>query len=235
MIDHVNEPIFIIIIIIIILRYQIEHHLAMGGDDNPAEALYTFFFRYGAVKHSNPKISSSCRTELSQDMTIETQDGGSIDMKSCFQVENCVTFFGACWRILHKRLSGNFNRKHSILQFIIDAMKLELGRSRCKKQAGSKLREITGENNYQPTNIVSYPPRPSSAVSEKKKTYASAGEEAKELIKGYGQNVETFIPVEEISKQRKESRSSRKKNRKKTRKPVSSVILKSKLKHQRTI
>ncbi|OEU22309.1 hypothetical protein FRACYDRAFT_232464 [Fragilariopsis cylindrus CCMP1102] len=207
----------------VLVASHIEHHLAMGGDDNPAEALYTFFFRYGAVKHSNPKISSSCRTELSQDMIIETQDGGSIDMKSCFQVGNCVTFFGACWRILHKRLSGNLNKKHSVLQFIIDAMKLELDRSRCKKQAGSKLREITGEKNYQPTTIVSYPPRPSSVVSEKKKkAYASAGEEAKELIKGYGQSVETFIPVEQNSKQRKENRSNRKKNKKNRKKAPSS-------------
>jgi len=212
---------------------HIEQHLALGGDDNPAELLYTFFFRYGAVKHSNPKISSLFRTELSQDMVIETQDGGSIDMKSCFQVENCVTVFGTCWRILHKRLSGNFNHNHSILHFIIDAMKLEIGRSKCKKQVGSKLREIIiGENNYEATNIVSYLPRPS---SEQRESDTRDEKEAKELIKGYGQNVETFIPVEDNSKHKTKTRSKKKMKKKKRSgiKPVHSV--KAKSKHRRTV
>ena len=214
---------------------QIERHLALGGDDDPAEALYAFFFRYGAVQHSNPKISSSCRTLLSQTLVLKTQDGGSADMKSCFQIENCITVFEGCWRILQKRLSGNINQKYSIVQFMIDAMKLELGRSQSKKQADSKLREGFGGGKYQKdTQILSYSTAANVGMPREGKKNASGDDEARELIKGYGQNVETFFPVEDISKQRTTTKSNKKKKKKRSdRKPVSSVILKSK--HQRTL
>ena len=155
-------------------------------------------------------------------------------MKSCFQIENCVTVFEACWRMLQKRLSGNFNQNYSILQFMIDAMKLELDRSQSKKQADSKLKEVCGgKKNQKDTNTVSYSTATNVGMPREEKMDANADDEARELIKGYGQNVETFIPVEEISKQRTTTKSKKKKKKRSDRKPVSSVILKSK--HRRTI
>jgi len=200
----------------VLVANHIERHLALGGDDNPAEALYTFFFRYGGVQHSNSKIPSSSRTVLSQTAIIETQDGGSADMKSCFQIENCISIFEACWRMLQKRLKGAFNQKSSIVQYMIDAAKLELGRSQTKKQADMKLREVFGEKIIVDDKKIN--PSLTRAILEirREEKSASLDEEAQELIEGYGQKVETFMPVEETHHKRKRKpRKNRRKQKKK--------------------
>lgn len=200
----------------VLLARHIEQHLALEGDDNPAEILYTFFFRYGAVKHSNPKIPSLCRTALSQNMIIKTQDGGSTDLKSCFKVDDCEALFGACWRLIHKRINGSLNKKHSILQFIIDATKLEIGRSKYKKQVESKLREIDNHKRYRVASVTPISPKQHILQSgQQRRVDTLADREAKELIKGYGQDLETFIPIESFSQKRKRTftRSSKKKKK----------------------
>ena len=182
-----------------------EQHLALGGNDDPAEVLYTFLFRYGAVKHSNSKISRSYRTALSSDMIVQTEDGGSADLKCSFQIDNCITIFESCWRMLQKRLpsNGKFNPKFSILQYMIDAFKLEQGRSRCKKQADFKLRKMLGSVPQKKAYYSTALPR-----EEKKDTVGDL--EARELIKGYGQNVESFLPVEETVQKKNKNKSNKK-------------------------
>jgi hypothetical protein len=185
--------------------FKIEQHLDIGGNDDPAEVLYTFFFRYGAVKHSNPKISSLCRTVLSQNTVIKTKDGVSIDFKNVFQIQSCVIMFEACWRILHKRLNGRFNRHHSMIQYFIDATKLNIVRCKYKKLAESKLREIAGQSFYGPSQ--NYPDREGDGLLDF---------EAIELIKSYGQDVEEFRPYENTSyKRRRNSRTKSKRRKKK--------------------
>jgi len=196
----------------VLVASHIDHHLALGGDDDPAEVLYTFFFRYGGVKHTNSKISSSYRTLLSQDIIIQTDDGGSADMKSCFQIENCITIFETCWRMLQKRLKGNFNKKFSILQYMVDAVKLEHGRSQCKKQADSKLKQVVGGRMH--GRSISYSTTAIAGLPREEKNDGPGDLEARELIKGYGESVETFIPVEELSKKRKTTKSNRRKRHK---------------------
>jgi len=175
----------------VLVASHLEHHLALGGDDKPAEVLYTFLFRYGAVQHSNPKISSSYRTLLSQESVIRTEDGGSVDLKPCFQIGNCITVFAACWRMLQNRLTKNCDGKFSILQFMIDAMKLEIGRSQSKKQAVIK-----------PSKTFSHVTRSYDRTHRDEKKDQIVDNEARALIRGYGQKVETFLPVNENPKKK---------------------------------
>jgi hypothetical protein len=145
-------------------------------------------------------------------MVIETEDGGSINMKSYFQIGNCITVFENCWRMLHKRVNGKFNQKFSILQYMIDAVKLEHGRSQCKKHADSKLRQVLGTRMYQKN--ASYSTTAIAGLPREEKKDSSGDLEALDLIQGYGQSVETFLPVEEFSKNRKTAKSNRKKRHK---------------------
>mmetsp|Transcript_15607 Transcript_15607/g.39261 ORF Transcript_15607/g.39261 Transcript_15607/m.39261 type:complete len:828 (+) Transcript_15607:139-2622(+) len=199
----------------VLVASHIEQHLDMGGADDPAELLYTFLFRYGGVKHMNNKISSSCRTRLSQDLIVQTSDGGSADLKSCFQIENCISVFENCWQMLQKRLKGNFNQRFSILQYMIDASKLEQRRRQCKTAAKNKLPKLFDEGfnarSFSPTASIAGLPR-----EEKKDT--SGDLEARELIKAYGQNVDIFQPVKETStkKGKKKWNKARKKKKQKT-------------------
>jgi hypothetical protein len=151
-------------------------------------------------------------------MVIETEDGGSVNMKSYFQIDNCITVFENCWRILQKRLSGKCNQKFSILQYMIDAVKLEIGRSQCKKQADSKLRQVLGGRMHQKsasysthTTAVAGLPRQEEKKDSSGDLEARGDLEAQDLIKGYGQSVERFMPVEEFSKKRKAAKTTRKK------------------------
>jgi len=189
----------------VLVASHLEQHIELGGDDNPAEALYTFFFRYGAVQHSNPKTPQSFRTLLSQESVIQTTDGGSIDMKPCFQIENCITVFEACWKILERKLSRNSDGKFSILQFMIDAMKLEIGRSQKKKQADIRASKP-------PCHIA----RRSHGAYREEKKEAEVDNEARALILGYGEKVETFLPAPESPKKRAAAKKSKKKKKQKT-------------------
>ena len=195
-----------------------EQHLDMGGTDDPAEVLLTFFFRYGGVKHSNTKISTSCRTHLSQDKVIQTEDGGSADMNSSFQIENCVTIFESCWQILQKRLKGNSDQRFSILQYMIDADKLKQGRSQCKTTVEKKLREVLdGRRNERSFSNSSNASRIPGLPRVEKKD-ASGDLEARDLIRGYGQSFERFMPFSKKRKRSVEESSKKKKKPKKTKK-----------------
>jgi len=198
----------------VLVTSHIERHVASGGsEEDPAEVLYSFFFRYGAVQHSNPKIVSGTRTKLSVDTVVQTEDGGSTDLSYCFQIESCVTLFEACWRILHKKLSGNFNRNHSILQFLVDAMKLELGRSQSKKQVSYKLNAI-GDMDYRRDSDPCLNIGVTRMLPVQKNDIDIEVEEAKELVKSYGQKLDEFLPVETPGKTNKKQKSKKKKRSK---------------------
>ena len=140
-------------------------------------------------------------------------------MKSCFQIENCITVFENCWQILQKRLKGNFNQRFSILQYMIDASKLEQGRRQYKTAAQNKLPKLFDEGfnarSFSPTASIGGLPR-----EEKKDT--SGDLEARELIKGYGQNIDIFQPVKETST--KKGKNNSKKRNKKARKKKKLIL-----------
>jgi hypothetical protein len=192
----------------VLVACHIERHLSLGGSDDPAEALYAFFFRYGSVQHSNPKIASSSRTLLSQNVVVRTEDGGSADMSACFQIENCVSFFESCWRALHKKLSGKFNRNHSILQFLVDALKLELGRSQRKRQASSKFGENEKIDGHFSSKNISI-----TKTNEKRKNELDTDEEVEQLVKSYGG--QTFLPLKETPAKKKPKKTKGRKQNKK--------------------
>eukprot|EP00536_Pseudo-nitzschia_multiseries_P008256 jgi/Psemu1/197686/e_gw1.208.3.1 len=190
----------------VMVASHIEQHLELGGEDTPEEVLYTFLFRYGGVppSHSNHRIDRSLLTPLSQESVIYTSDGGSIDMKPCFQIDNCILVFRECWRILDKKLSRTSDGKFSIVQFLIDAGKLELGRILTKQQADSGAPTGPGTS----SSHFRFPERSNSngngamtmamtmtTFLRDEKKGADSDDEARELIRGYGQNVESFLPV----------------------------------------
>ena len=155
-------------------------------------------------------------------MTIHTQDGGSADMKSCFQIENCVTIFESCWQMLRKRLKGNFNQRFSILQYMIDAEKLRQGRNQCKTTVENKLRQVLGGRILNGQSFPRSPPvsRIPGLPREEKKD-VTGDQEARELIRGYGQSVQRFMPIIEEqpgagAKKRKNPKKNNKKKRPKT-------------------
>merc|ERR1712176_389190 len=106
---------------------------------------------------------------------------------------------GACWRILQKRLQGNLNRKFSILQYMVDAVKLEHARSLCKRNVSRKLQQIFGGRKQgEQFSDSSSAGAGFSREEEKKDTYGDL--EARDLIEGYGQSVEAFMPIDNCSK-----------------------------------
>lgn len=182
----------------------------MGGTDDPAELLFAFFFRYGGVQHSNNKLPPCFRTRLSQYMVVETEDGGCVDLKSCFQIENCETVFEHCWQMLQKRLKGKNNEQFSVLQYMVDAEKLKWARGQCKTKINSRLEVLSRER--QPvaaaTSVAGLP--------RQKKKDTSCNQEARELIQGYGGDVQRFLPVEQpASKKKQKSKKNNKKKRQK--------------------
>lgn len=135
--------------------YQLERHLALGGIDTPGEALLSFFFRYAGFNENhtiNRMVPSSYRTYLKQHEVIQTTDGGSADMKNCFQLEKCITVFRLCFFALHARVNDRFDRSVSMLQYIVDAPNLDDRRGQSSKLALAKMRVISseGESPIQP-------------------------------------------------------------------------------------
>lgn len=151
-------------------------------------------------------------------MTIHTEDGGSADMKSCFQIENCVTIFESCFQMLRKRLKGNFNQKFSVLQYMIDAEKLRQARNQCKTTVEHKLRHVLDGRIPNGRSFLNSPPVSSiPGLPREEKKDITGDQEARELIKGHGQSVQRFMPIEEPgSKKRKNSKKTNKKKRPKT-------------------
>lgn len=128
---------------------QVERHLDSGGGDSPAELLFAFLFRYGSVKHNNRKLNSSIRTNLFKGVVIETTDGGTIDFSACYQMDNCVALFEACWWKLYNKLQrADFNRNHSMLQYVVDSRRLEVDRVQKKMQATDRLKVIFGAEGF---------------------------------------------------------------------------------------
>jgi hypothetical protein len=82
---------------------------------------------------------------------------------------------------------------------MVDAIKLEMGRSQSKKQAEMNLRKVTSQSEI--TNFRPF-------REEKKDTFAN---EARELIAGYGQKVDAFLPGKEICSYERKNKQKKKK------------------------
>ena len=106
---------------------------------------------------------------------------------------------------------------------MIDAVKLEAGRSECKSKCDKKLRQLCGNSQSQSASYTATPAQilglPIPGLPREEKKDASGDLEAQELIRGYGQSVERFMPVEEPSskkrkkKQKKKNKKQKKRNR----------------------
>ena len=110
-------------------------------------------------------------------------------MASCYQVESIVKLFNVCYQALCKKLSSNFNGKYSILQYIVNAEKLETGRGRFKSRANTKLKQFHGDSVIRGSTHV----RNLHASQREVRAKRTAALEAKDLIKSYNQEVETFM------------------------------------------
>jgi hypothetical protein len=107
--------------------------------------------------------------------------------------------------MIQKRLKAHSNQKFSILQYMIDAVKLQQGRSEFQRQAEIKLKQVLG-GKIQAGN-VSYSTTAMAGLPREEKKETIGDLEARELIEGYGESIETFMPVEEPSKKRKSTKS----------------------------
>ena len=90
----------------------------------------SFLFRYGNIKGTASKdIHPHHTTTLSQFMILQTKHG-SADMGGVYQIDNCVTVFGACYELLMERMmkKGKSSTASSLLQYVIDAKQLETKR-----------------------------------------------------------------------------------------------------------
>jgi hypothetical protein len=136
-------------------------------------------------------------------MVVATSDGGSTDMGCCYQVESIVGLFNVCYFALYKRLTSNMNGKYSILQYILDAEKLEIGRGRYKQQANNKLNQFTGGSDFRgSTSFVNI--RAPQTENRNKMTATDA--EAEMLIKSYNQDVAAFMPPTRANKRKQETK-----------------------------
>lgn len=167
-----------------------ERHINAGGNDDAAEALLAFFFRYGSVKRTSDP--SSC-TMLSQRVILKTSDGGSTDLASCHQIESIVKLFELCHRALLRKLSGEMNQKDSVLQAILNPLKLEIGRSQARRQASIRLSAERG-NSSNLNDTSSFVNVRAPQAIERNKNWMVADTEAEKLIRSYGRKVDEFFP-----------------------------------------
>lgn len=106
---------------------QIEQHLEVGGQDNAAEVLITFLFRYGHIPDTTRgKLDDRIRTNLTQATIIQTHGQGAAkgtaDMTSVFQLESCIRVFQASYFILRRKLQKpNSDPSHSLLGYLVDS------------------------------------------------------------------------------------------------------------------
>ncbi len=121
------------------LSPQIEKHLELGGEDDAAEILITFLFRYGSIPDtSRSGLDNKLRSPLKEDTIVTTQgkgpEKGFAEMGSVFQIDNCIRVFQACYFILRRKLQKpSTDPSHSILGYIIDAQWLREERKDCQR------------------------------------------------------------------------------------------------------
>ena len=119
---------------------QIEKHLELGGEDDAAEILISFLFRYGSFPETGKRSSdSTLRSPLTENTVVTAQGTGRVkvaaDMGSVFQLENCIKLFQACYFILRRKLQKPSNDpSHSLLGYIIDAPSLKQQRQDCRER-----------------------------------------------------------------------------------------------------
>lgn len=115
---------------------------------------------------------------------------------------------------------------------MIDAVKLEAGRSECKSKCDKKLRQLCGNSQSQSSSYTASPAQilglpipglPIPGLPREEKKDACGDLEAQELIRGYGQSVERFMPVEEPSSKKRKKKQKKKNNKQKKRKRSGSM------------
>ena len=177
----------------ILVAHHIEKHLELGGCDRPGEVLYSFFFRYCGKQAKN-----SLRTHLSQDMVLNTSDGGSADLSNVFLLDHCVRLFEMCFERLNRSLRSDRKEgigDRSLLSRLIDAARLGRERSKLLKDASAAVHRLklsspkSGQKRAAPcsSSAKSPPsPAPTKSGSAKLKTTSPRRDlEASEIIAGY--------------------------------------------------
>ena len=125
---------------LVFFLFQIEKHLEIGGEDDAAEILISFLFRYGSIPETAKRSSySTLMSPLNENTIVAVQGNGSVkviaDMGSVFQLENCIWLFQACYFILRRKLQKPSNDpSHSLLGYIIDARLLRQQRLDCHQR-----------------------------------------------------------------------------------------------------
>ncbi|KAG7366439.1 hypothetical protein IV203_029109 [Nitzschia inconspicua] len=179
----------------VLVAHHLEEHLLEGGNDDAAEALITFFFRYGARRQNFARMESSSCTLLSQEVMVSTYDGGSTDLSSSYQIDSIVKLFELCHRALIKKLSGELRQGESILQYILNPFKLEIGRIQARQQASIRLNaEREGRSCLSLIDPIPFVNVRAPQSIERKKNFMVSDRNAEKLIRSYGRKVGEFFP-----------------------------------------
>lgn len=119
---------------------QIEQHLSLGGQDQAAEVLITFLFRYGRIPDTTRgEVDGRIRTLLRQETVVSTVgpglSKGMADMSSVFQLDNSIRVFQACYFVLRRKLQKpNTDPHNSILGHVVDGQWLRGERSESRRK-----------------------------------------------------------------------------------------------------
>jgi len=127
----------------VLVAYHLEQRLASGENDNPAEALVSFFRRYGGCENAKRIKRKSAVTDLAKLDSIEC-DGGLVELNSVFKLSDCLELFRLCnEKVMSMK---NFDLSGvSVLAQLIDHVKLCTQRESCRKQSEVQPQQ----NNFQ--------------------------------------------------------------------------------------
>lgn len=133
----------------VLVAYHIQAHVQLGGNDDPAETLLTFFYRYGLVREgskNDPLLWTSIDPSVPLVYQYQTTSASptwktaSADMSNVTRWSECIALFRGCWMRLNRGFSKQEGRgfsatKHaaqSLLGLLVNAHAIELARSQCQ-------------------------------------------------------------------------------------------------------
>jgi len=148
--------------------------MELGGADDPAEILLTFFFRYGNIPDASRKgMDERLRTMLTQNSMVQTRgngiDAGVADLGGVYQLDNCIRVFQICYFILRRKLQKcSTDPSHSVLGHVVDAKSLAKERQQIKSRVPTSPGQKNASNGLPsiPPGFSSSRPRNVSAQQE---------------------------------------------------------------------
>jgi len=184
----------------VMVAYHLHRHLSLGGSDRPGEILLSFLFRFGHVKGHN--VDELARTELSQDLPLQEDDGSSADLANVFQLEQCIHLFHCCWARLWRwmRPIGKHDEHKSLLADVVDASRLHLERQKCIQKAETSVDKLKlSTNNAESRKRLLQQNAPGRVLNSRSRSFP-AEMTAAQLMAGYSVDSLQGLPAAKRTK-----------------------------------